>query len=246
MGVAQLALHGRLTVDSSMSIGFRYGADTRGNSPFVPKCPVIRERRHSCRSVLPCLHEISDYLGTTDPTAIQREFLRHLKPGYNVWCIHDYYEGVLRRPVFEARHRALIGDGWTWFRSRALADQLSSQPLIASRIVKARMPGGRGEVSCQEGTGAEVEADSVRHLHKSGARARELVGTAETWSRSRLCACRRTRTTRRRPVRQQGISVLIERKPKSRCISIRTRGWQLNCWCAPATARFCRAHCSSR
>ena len=39
-----------------------------------------------------------------------------------------------------------------------LADQLSSQRLIASRVVKACMPGGRGEVSCQEGIGVEVEA----------------------------------------------------------------------------------------
>ena len=138
--------------------GFRYGADTRGSSPFVPQLTGYGGATPQLPISLPCLHEISDYLGTTDPTAIRDEFIRHLKPGYNVWCIHDYYEGVLRRHVFDAALNEVISEGWTLAPIVEIAQQLSSQPVPTSRVIRARMPGGRGEVSCQEGTGAMVAA----------------------------------------------------------------------------------------
>jgi undecaprenyl phosphate-alpha-L-ara4FN deformylase len=143
---------------SSLSLvdefGFTYGADTRGTSPFLPDVPGYSGRTPQLPISLPCLHEISDYLNTTDPPDIRREFLRHVKSGYNVWCIHDYYEGVLRREMFTAVVDELVRDGWALVPIASLAAGLRAQELARARIVSARMPGGRGEVSCQEGTGA--------------------------------------------------------------------------------------------
>jgi undecaprenyl phosphate-alpha-L-ara4FN deformylase len=138
--------------------GFSYGADTRGSAPFVPDVPGYTGRTPQLPISLPCLHEISDYLNTTDPAEIRREFMRHVKPGYNVWCIHDYYEGVLRREMFDAVIADLVGAGWTLVPIATLADELRPLELASSRIVSARMPGGRGAVSCQEGTGVETPA----------------------------------------------------------------------------------------
>jgi undecaprenyl phosphate-alpha-L-ara4FN deformylase len=135
---------------------FPYGADTRGGSPYFPEVDGYRARTPQLPISLPCLHEISDYLDTTDPETIRDEFLRHVRPGYNVWCIHDYYEGVLRRPMFESVVDALVSGGWTLVPIAALAGRLDRASVPVSRVTTARMPGGRGAVSCQQGTGTEI------------------------------------------------------------------------------------------
>jgi len=132
--------------------GFRYGADTRGRSPFVPVMTGYSGRKPQLPISLPCLHEIADYKDTTDPTTIRDEFVSHLQPGYNVWCIHDYYEGVLRRETFESVLDAVIRDGWSLVPITTLAAEVQPDTIATSRITRARMPGGRGEVSCQEST----------------------------------------------------------------------------------------------
>jgi len=133
--------------------GFTYGADTRGRDAFVPLVPGYAGRLPQLPISLPCLHEISDYLNTTDAATITAEFAAQVRPGYNVWCIHDYYEGVLRREMFERAVDALISTGCTLVPIATLAAALPREALHASPVVSARMPGGRGAVSCQEGTG---------------------------------------------------------------------------------------------
>jgi undecaprenyl phosphate-alpha-L-ara4FN deformylase len=132
---------------------FPYGADTRGASPFVPVIDGYQGALPQLPISLPCLHEISDYRNTTDAAEITAEFVRHLRPGYNVWCIHDYYEGVLRREMFERAFDALISSGRSVTTIAELAAGLQHTSVPSSRIIQARMPGGRGAVSCQEGTG---------------------------------------------------------------------------------------------
>lgn len=136
--------------------GFRYGADTRGRSPFVPAVPGYTGRTPQLPISLPCLHEIGDYLDTTDAATIRAEFVRHVTPGYNVWCIHDYYEGLLKRGMFTSVLDALLADGWTIVPIAELAAGLTAGHVPAARLTRARVPGGRGEVSCQEGTGLEA------------------------------------------------------------------------------------------
>lgn len=132
---------------------FPYGADTRGTEPFIPLVPGYEGRLPQLPISMPCLHEISDYKDTTDAAAITDEFVTHVRPGYNVWCIHDYYEGVLRREMFERALDALIRKGCTLVPIRTIAAGLDASTLPARRVISARMPGGRGAVSCQEGTG---------------------------------------------------------------------------------------------
>lgn len=138
--------------------GFPYGADTRGRSPFVPLVPGYAGHKPQLPISLPCLHEISDYKNTTDPAAIRDEFVSHVRPGYNVWCIHDYYEGVLRREMFESVLDTVIRDGWSLVPIATLAAEVQPGTVAASRVTTARMPGGRGAVSCQEGTGQTTPA----------------------------------------------------------------------------------------
>jgi undecaprenyl phosphate-alpha-L-ara4FN deformylase len=138
--------------------GFPYGADTRGRSPFVPEVAGYSGRKPQLPISLPCLHEIADYKDTTDLAVIRDEFISHVRPGYNVWCIHDYYEGVLRREVFESVLDAVIRDGWSLVPIATLAAEIQPDKVAVSRITKARMRGGRGEVSCQEGTGLNTPA----------------------------------------------------------------------------------------
>ncbi len=137
---------------------FPYGADSRGQGPFIADLDGYRARVPQLPISLPCLHEISDYLDTTDAARIRDEFLRHVRPGYNVWCIHDYYEGLLRRQMFTEVVEALVRDGWTLVPIVVLARSVDVAALPVSRVTMARMPGGRGAVSCQEGTGIPVNA----------------------------------------------------------------------------------------
>jgi peptidoglycan/xylan/chitin deacetylase (PgdA/CDA1 family) len=135
--------------------GFRYGADTRGRTPFVPVAPGYEGRTPQLPISLPCLHEIADYRGTTDAGVIRDEFVRHLRPGYNVWCIHDYYEGLLRRELFTGALDAVLAGGWTVVPIADLARDIAPGSVPSARIARARVPGGRGDVSCQAGTGID-------------------------------------------------------------------------------------------
>jgi undecaprenyl phosphate-alpha-L-ara4FN deformylase len=128
--------------------GFSYGADTRGRSPYRPMTGGFIARMPQLPISLPCLHEIADYLQTEDDRSIADEFLRSIKPGYNVWCVHDYYEGLLRRELFTHVFESLVVDGWSIVPMVALA---AAVPAVVDvcEIVRGRVRGGRGEVSCQ-------------------------------------------------------------------------------------------------
>jgi len=139
--------------------GFRYGADTRGHGPFVPMTGGRPAATPQLPISLPCLHEIGDYLDTTDAALIGREFARRLTPGYNVWCIHDYYEGLLRRDLFEPVLDRLLDDGWDVVGMDDLARQIDPALLPTCAIVRESVPGGRGPVSCQ---GSEVVVETPR------------------------------------------------------------------------------------
>lgn len=128
---------------------FKYGADTRGRQPFLPRIHGFSGALPQLPISLPCLHEISDYLNTVDPEKIAQEFIRNLAPGYNVWCIHDYYEGLLRRAIFERVLEKVLAAGWTLVPMRKLASRYLGESLPRASVVRARVRGGRGEVSCQ-------------------------------------------------------------------------------------------------
>lgn len=129
--------------------GFAYAADTRGRAPFIADAGAGPARAPQLPISLPCLHEIADYLDTTEAGPIVRDFASRVAPGYNVWCIHDYYEGVLRRDLFEPALDTLIRAGHAIVSMAALVRALDPAALPVCRVVNGRVPGGRGEVSCQ-------------------------------------------------------------------------------------------------
>jgi undecaprenyl phosphate-alpha-L-ara4FN deformylase len=128
--------------------GFAYGADTRGLAPFTPAIGGETFKTPQLPINLPCLHEIGDYLQVEDEAAIAREFFGRLRPGHNVWCIHDYYEGLLRRTLFERVLDGILDSGRKIVPMAALAADLPRR-LDVCEIVRGRIQGGRGEVSCQ-------------------------------------------------------------------------------------------------
>ena len=126
---------------------FSYGADTRGDRPFRPKFGVAVYRPQIPIS-MPCLHEISDYLDTKNEEKIINEFKNNLKNDYNVWCIHDYYEGLLQQQLFIKLLDELIKDEWEFVPILSIANELDPKKLDTCQVVTKSIRGGRGHISC--------------------------------------------------------------------------------------------------
>jgi peptidoglycan/xylan/chitin deacetylase (PgdA/CDA1 family) len=128
---------------------FPYGADTRGRGPFLPVMNGWRAKTVQMPITLPCLHEVKAYLRTRGHRAIIREFMVRINDQFNVWCIHDYYEGILERKLFAALAHDLASEGYTLEPIRKLYAAVDAQSVIACEVIKRALPGGRGEVSYQ-------------------------------------------------------------------------------------------------
>jgi undecaprenyl phosphate-alpha-L-ara4FN deformylase len=128
---------------------FAYGADCRGTEAFFPKIDGYIGRKIQIPITLPCLHEIRNYMSSADPKHIMKEFISRLKNGLNVWCIHDYYEGVLERKLFSGLIERLKSDGWTFTPLIELVNSINPKTVPVVEIERRSLPGGRGNVSCQ-------------------------------------------------------------------------------------------------
>jgi hypothetical protein len=68
---------------------------------------------------------------------------------YNLWCIHDYYEGMLQRRLFVNVISRLADEGFAIKPlSSAYASTEEFGPL-ESELDLVHVPGGSGFVSCQ-------------------------------------------------------------------------------------------------
>lgn len=101
--------------------------------------------KHHISITLPCLHEISDYKDTSNDEVIFNEFFSQIKDGLNVWCIHDYYEGLIKFKLFKKiliecsnRNINVIPLSKIYFREEEIKN---------SKLEKIRLAGGRGEIS---------------------------------------------------------------------------------------------------
>jgi peptidoglycan/xylan/chitin deacetylase (PgdA/CDA1 family) len=130
--------------------GFSYASDCRGKGPFFPAEDGWRSGTLQLPVNLPCLHEIRRYLKTGRREAVIEEFLSRLESGFNVWCVHDYYEGILERGLFSALAERLIRDGFRFAALRDLAGAIDLKAVPSCGIAKKEIPGGRGMVSCQK------------------------------------------------------------------------------------------------
>ncbi len=125
--------------------GIRYSSDTRGSAPFFP---TIGNRTYDVLQLpisLPCLHEM---VQAGIPHAdVPDRLLECLTPGYQLFCIHDYYEGLLERSLFEATLSRLTKDGWAFRSLHAAAEpyRATASPEALDRIL---VPGGARPVSC--------------------------------------------------------------------------------------------------
>jgi undecaprenyl phosphate-alpha-L-ara4FN deformylase len=133
-------------------IGFEYLAEARGTEP----CIVLKKGEYQTYNTIqipitvPCLHEISDYLNSSRNRDIFNEFFNNLKPGINVWCIHDYYEGVLKKNLFESIIREIRSKGVQVIPLSEVLSYYRADEIKTAQLSKRKLPGGRGEISWLE------------------------------------------------------------------------------------------------
>jgi len=131
------------------SFGFSYLADTRGKFPYFPSIEGKQARTLQVPFNLPCLHEIPGYLKGKSDDEIIEEFLKHLDSEFNIWCIHDYYEGILKRELFTQIIDKLEDMGYRLVTIQTLIESIDPKSFKISQIEKRVLPGGRGYVSHQ-------------------------------------------------------------------------------------------------
>jgi undecaprenyl phosphate-alpha-L-ara4FN deformylase len=131
---------------------YHYLSETRGTNPcFVLKPDGVQiYKKIQIPITLPCLHEISDYLNTSNESKIINEFLSHLTSGLNVWCVHDYYEGVLRSSLFEKILIEIKRRDIPIIAMRDAFEQINVNSLQKARLIQKSLPGGRGKISWLE------------------------------------------------------------------------------------------------
>ncbi len=130
--------------------GFPYGADSRGVSPFFPVIGDWRGSTIQLPITLPCLHEVRGYLDTADRQAIINDFVSHVTDTFNIWCIHDYYEGILERELFSMALKELISSGYRLVPIKELLNGIDPRSILSCEMIKHALPGGRGEISYQK------------------------------------------------------------------------------------------------
>ena len=117
-------------------------------SAIVDKEKLTNYRTPHIPITLPCLHEIADYKDTSNEDIILNEFMLSIKSGLNVWCIHDYYEGILKRSLFE---RILNELSYRAIDVIKLSDiDITNRRIGKSFLTTRQLPGGRGEISWLE------------------------------------------------------------------------------------------------
>ncbi len=129
--------------------GFQYGADCRGTSPFYPVIGEWQANTLQIPITLPCLHEIVQHLQTKDHETIVKHLLSTMTYDRNIWCIHGYYEGVLERVLFRKCVQAIKSRQVTWMTLHEYYTGLDKHTAPECPMTKARLPGGRGEISFQ-------------------------------------------------------------------------------------------------
>ena len=133
-------------------VGYKYLAEARGTEP----CLVLKKDRVQTYNTIqipitiPCLHEISDYLNSSQDNDIFAEFFDNLKPGVNVWCIHDYYEGLLKRKLFESIIDEISSRGIKIIPLSDVPSYYSPDQFKKAELSVRQLPGGRGEISWLE------------------------------------------------------------------------------------------------
>lgn len=124
-----------------------YSSDVRGCFPFYPHSGGKKSAVVQFPINLPCLHELAQVGIPKDKIpGIFPKFLAHR---YNLWCIHDYYEGLLERKLFLNVVDRLQEQCYRFKPINHAYENLDSFQPGESKIEKVKVPGGIFEVSCQ-------------------------------------------------------------------------------------------------
>jgi len=154
--------------------GISYSSDTRGISPFYPLAGGKVFRVLQLPITLPCLHEL---VGQGIPRREVPGILEScLGRGYNLLCIHDYYEGILERDLFAATLERLVRRGWSFRPLGEKARKLVGAPVPPGGIGRVWVPGGARPVSCQD---SFPEKNYFSLLKRDRSRSLSLAGSEE-------------------------------------------------------------------
>ncbi|MFN0058504.1 MAG: polysaccharide deacetylase family protein [Planctomycetota bacterium] len=124
-----------------------YSSDCRGAGPFSPITDGAASTVPQIPVTLPCLHEL---VQVGIPAAkIPAVFERCLTSETNVWCVHDYYEGLLNRGLFKSVLDSLHTKGFEIRPLGELAARLDPAKLASDTLVAGEVPGGARPISCQ-------------------------------------------------------------------------------------------------
>lgn len=129
--------------------GVRYSSDVRGISPFYPR---IGKREFSVLQypiTQPAIHELVQC--SVERADIANVLWACMNPGYNLMCIHGYYEGVMERGMFKNVLGELVRRGVEIRSLRQDFEKRKDSEISACEIGRISVPGGVGEVSCQSG-----------------------------------------------------------------------------------------------
>jgi|GEM_PF-1610982 len=128
--------------------GVPYSSDTRGCVPFVPTDVRTTHQTLQFPITLPCLHELIQ--AGIPKASIPDTLVRCLRPNYNLFCIHDYYEGLLERDLFTSVVHRLHDEGIVLRPLKQAYTATDRQNVSTSTIQTVLVPGGARPVSCQE------------------------------------------------------------------------------------------------
>ncbi|MDH5543458.1 MAG: polysaccharide deacetylase family protein [Nitrospinota bacterium] len=134
--------------DIMENMNIKYSSNVRGNKPFLPKFSGKEKNVVELPISLPAIHELVQY--GIPKKSIPQTIKGCLDKSYNMLVIHGYYEGLLERELFKNTVDELLSAGYKFTTLGQYYDTIRNENIEADGISQIRVPGGFGDVSCQE------------------------------------------------------------------------------------------------
>lgn len=132
-------------------LGLRYGSDTRGTRPFLPRAAGVTFKTPQVPTTLPTLDEFLDGLPPS-PAEASALFDAALGQEYPVYTAHPELEGKFFARYFEDFLAFCMSEGIRPVPlSALLAGFLETRELPVCEVVQKRIPGRPGFVAAQSG-----------------------------------------------------------------------------------------------
>jgi undecaprenyl phosphate-alpha-L-ara4FN deformylase len=149
-------------------LGFHYGSDTRGTSPFRPR---LGDRLSACPQLpttLPTLDELIGLDGIDADNVHQRllEQTRSLAP-WQVFTLHAELEGMKLRASLERLLQGWRDQGYELVSMRTLLETSDIEALPSAAVTLGEVPGRSGLLAVQATTVASA-ARSASETHQQG------------------------------------------------------------------------------